>query len=264
MKKELKIITENTIKDLLINEIILPSSYFTCFAKHLKDFNIDFGNDEEMIKSKNLILEEFNTINTFMNSTIKSIHNLNTVTKQAKIAIINKDNHSLDNLQVLLRDLEKELLILQDEIYKDSFSKTYNRKWIYKYILDNEGFLKESASVVLIDLHDYNAISKKFSTVLADNLLIVILNYLNKNLKEENIEYECIRYYQDTFLFLFNKESIDDLKDFFTQAQTILLSNKLKSKAGVIIQARFKFSCLEYKKNKLFSEVLETLHSQIK
>ena len=263
MKKKLKIITEKTIKDLLINEIILPSSYFTCFAKHLKDFNINLKENKEMKESKNLILEEFNTINAFMNSTIKSIHNLSTVTKQAKIAIINKDNNSLDNLQVLLRDLEKDLLSLQDEIYKDSFSKTYNRKWVYKYILNKEGCFNKSGSVVLIDLYDYNTISKKFSTVLADNLLIFVLNHLNKNLKEENIEYECIRYYQDTFLFLCNKESLDDLKDLFTQIQEDLCTHKLKNKKGIVIQPRFNFSCLEYKKEEDFTKVLEELHNQI-
>lgn len=263
MKKELRQITENTIKDLLINDIILPSSYFTCFAKHLKDYNISLKKDEKINESNLLILEEFNTINTYMNSTIQSIHDLNDVTKQAKIAIVNKDNNSLDNLQVLLKDLEKELLCLQDEIYQDGFSKTYNRKWIYKYVLNKDGLFNTHGSIVLISLHDYSPISKKFNTVLADNLLIFILNYLNKNLKEETIEYECIRYYQDSFLFLCNNEGLHDLKEFFTQIQKDLLSHKLKNKKGVIIQPRFKYSCLEYKKSEDFSKILEELYNQI-
>jgi len=264
MKSTLKQITESTMKELLQNDITLPSSYFKCFSKNVKEYKFKLSTEEMKHQSTNLILEEFTTINEYMNSTLSSINKLNQVSKNAKIAIINKDNNALDHLQYDLKEVEQELKNLQDEIYQDNLSKCYNRKWIYKFLLNKDAEFKETGTAVLIHLYDYNAITNKFNAILADNLLLFILSALNTFLNEEEIECVNIRFYQDTFLLMCKQENLVSLNQSFDKIQGEIFSSKLKSKTGIVLQPRFTYSSVNYTKNESFQDILEILHNELK
>lgn len=259
MKNKLIQITDLSINEVLRNEIILPSLYFKTFDENAKTLKINLNNEKEQKEIEHLIFDEFSTINDYMNTTINSIETLSVATKIAKVAIKNNDVKSLEKIQNSMSNLEEELKALRDEIYKDPFTKTFNKKWIYKTLLDQDSKLKEKGIFVLLHIKDFDYIKDEHNELIANNLLIFILNFLNKQLKKEDISYQSVRFFHDTFLILVKDESRTNLNTLLLNIMEMIKNTTLKSKSGIVLQARFNFSTLEYRKNDKFQIILESL-----
>jgi len=265
MKNKLKQITDLTIKDVLQNEVILPSSYFKSFGENAKTFDVNL--EETTNQNSNLehsldrlLSDEYNTIDEYMKTTIASVETLSVATKIAQVAIKNNDTKSLNKIQNSMLNLEQELLSLKDEIYKDSFTKTFNRKWIYKYLLDEDSKVKENGVFVLLHVKDFDYIKKEHNELIANNLIIYILNFLNKNFHKENIDFVNARFFHDTFLISIKEEERSSLNTLLLNIMQMIENTTLKSKSGIVIKPRFNFSTLEYHKNDNFKILLETLN----
>jgi len=259
MKNKLIQITNLSINEVLGNEIILPSLYFKTFDENAKNLKLNLNNEKEQEEMQHFISDEFNSINDYMNTTISSIETLSVATKIAKVAIKNNDVKSLEKIQNSMSTLEQELISLRDEIYKDPFTNTYNRKWIYKTLIDKDSKLKEKGIFVLINIKDFDYVKEEHNELIANNLLIFILNFLNKQLKKEGIKYQSVRFFHDTFLILVKDESRTSLNTLLLNIMEMMKNTTLKSKSGIVLQARFNFSTLEYRQNDNFQIILESL-----
>ena len=128
MKQQLKKITNLTINELLNNDIILPSTYFDKFNYHAKELEINLDDEDFKKELNNIILEDLQTIENYMNIIITSATTLQENTKNASSAILNKDVNSLGDIYKKMLDLEKEIRSLNSKLFLDDITNTYNKK----------------------------------------------------------------------------------------------------------------------------------------
>lgn len=264
MKNKLKKITDNTVNDLLQKDIILPSQYFQTFDKHAKLLDTDIK-DENFEKEVNqVIVKEFETINGYMTQTEQNIEKLSHVTKDAKTAIKNRDEAELTKIYKEIQSLQNEIASLQTEMYVDSLTKTYNKKWIYSQFVDIDGNIQSNGIMALINVSDYNYIQETHGNLIGDNLIKFLADYINRHIKNEGTQFKIARYSTNMFLLFFNESSINEVRTLINNIQKGLLNTTLKSKSGIMIQTSFYYTLNQYKKEDSFHSILESLTTKIK
>lgn len=263
MKDRLKEITDDTISELLCNEIILPSNYFQCFDKHAKNVDIELDHEEFEKELNELIVDEFNSINSYINDAVRTIDNAADITKEVQKAIQENDSSLLKTLYNQITTLKKELENITDNIYKDYLTNVYNKKWLYQKYLNEKTAFKEDAIIVLIDVKDYNYISRTYNKLIANNLLIYISNYLDKKLTEEQLDFEIVRYMTNKFVILFNESDENQIKSIINLTSNTLFETTLKSNSGILIKPTFEYISTKVTKNSSFHNTLEALIKEL-
>lgn len=263
MKSDLKRITDNTINDLLQSDIILPSSYFQSFDKNAKLLGKDIKDESFQEEVSEVIVEEFTQINNYMSQTITNIDKLSEVTKTAKTAIANRDEKEISNIYQQIESLQKELSSLQSEMYIDSLTSAYNKKWLYTEGISKEGTFGKDGIMSLININDYNYVQEEHGSLIADNLIIFITDFIIKQLNEEAYNFKIIRYTYNKFIIFFYDTSIKAPTSMLNQIQKSLLNSTLKSKSGVLIKTSYKFNVSRFISSDNFQELLEVLISDL-
>lgn len=259
MKTKLKEITDSTVNELLVNDIILPSSYFQCFDKHAKIKEVNINGDDFEEDLSNLIINEFEEINTYVNSAIKKMDKASDITADAQKAIQENNSQVLKELYSQISNLKEELEVITDNIYKDHLTKVNNKKWLYHKFLDDNSRIKKESIIVYIDVSDYDYISSTYNTLISDNLLIFITNYLNKYLKEEKLDFDLVRLSDSKFLIILDKKEMPLIITSLSNITKILFEKTLKSTSGIMIKPTFEYSLAAVNKDENFHEVLATL-----
>lgn len=262
MKEKLKKITDSTINDLLQQEVIMPSLYFETFDQKSKALNIDFEDSHVKKELDDLICKEFSTIDAYMNKTIKSISSAKTLAEDAKEAISNQDEVALGTLSLKMEELQKQLQSVQEEIYLDTFTKTYNRKWLFNNFINEKGNIINNGLIFFIKIDSYDYVTKTHGNLIADNLLLFILNFIKNELEKENISFKISRYYTNQFIVLLN-EDIKSTTVITHQIKTLLKDKTLKSKSGIMLQPKFDDVLLQYNRNDNFQYLLEIIQEKL-
>ena len=259
MRDKLIKITDETINSLLKSDIILPSTYFKEFDKNAKILEIKVDDESFENEVNEVITQEFKTIDSYMHSTIHNIQKISQATEDASNAIKNRDENELAKIYHQMEELKHEIHELQHEMYIDSVTKTYNKKWIYSEFLDRDGNTKQKGIMALIYVHDYDYIRKEHGHLIADNLLIFIANFINKQLKNENIDFQIAHYTKDKFIVFFNQANISEGTQMLNDMQKNLYNSTLKSKSGILIKSSYKFNLMKYNQENHFQNMLEML-----
>jgi len=259
MKTKLKEITDSTVTELLSNEIILPSNYFQCFDKHAKTIDVNIDSESFEKELSELILDEFNEINKYVNDAVRTIDTAASVTLEAQKAI--KDNNTLvlKNLYGQIKELQSELKDITDNIYKDYLTKVNNKKWLYHKFLSKDARYKEDNHIILIDVADYDYIADTYNKLISNNLLVFISKYLLNKLNEENLDFEISRYLTSKFIISVKNDEISHLETIIDTISKVLYNTTLKSNSGVMIKPTFEFSIIKVTKDDSFHESLDTL-----
>lgn len=259
MKTKLKEITDSTVCELLGNEIILPSNYFQCFDKHAKTIDVNLEDESFEKELSELILDEFNSINTYVNDAITKIDCAVELTADAQKAIKNENTLLLKNLYKQIGQLKDELESITDNVYKDYLTKVYNKKWIYHKYLNKETKFKKDAIIILIDVADYEYIAQTYNQLISNNLLIYIAKYLSTKLKDENLNFDVARYLKNRFIVTLEENDLVQIETIMSTISSVLYGTTLKSNSGVMIKPTFDYSIMKVKKEESFHEVLDLL-----
>lgn len=264
MKQQLKKITDLTINELLNNDIILPSTYFDKFNYHAKELEVNLDDENFNKEIKNIILKDFNTIENYMNLIISSAINLQENTKNASNAILNKDSDSLGDIYKKMLDLENEIRNLNGKLFLDDITNTYNKKWLYNKFLDSNASFQQNGICVLVDVIDYIYIQKEYGELLSNNLLIFATKFIKQKLKDEDFDFEIVRYNENKFLIFMksDKENKNDIISSILNLEQLLSNTTLKSNSGLFIKAKYKFKINLFKINQDSKEVFEKLLSK--
>ncbi|MGA1933409.1 diguanylate cyclase domain-containing protein [Arcobacter sp. YIC-464] len=261
MKKELRRITNLTLNELLNNEIIMPSVYFEKFNKNAKTLEIDF-NDEKFNKEINeLILEDFNTIENYMDIVASNASELKKVANDTKKAIENKDEDALSQIYKHMNSLEEELERLNKKIFLDDLTTAYNRKWLYNQFLNENALFKDDGIISMIDLVDYDYVQNEYGDVISNNLLIFICNFLKKHLDDDKCDFEIVRFLNNKFIVIFKDKTEKDAKSLINNIKRLLANSTLKSKSGIVLKANFNYKVKAYEKGTDSKELFEALLS---
>lgn len=263
MKTKLKEITDSTMTELLCNEIVLPSNYFKCFDKHAKTLDVEMNSDSFQKEISNLILDEYNEINSYVNVAIKTIDDVADLTLEAQDAINKNNSSELTKLHIQIKALQQELKNITNNVYKDYLTKVNNKKWLYHKYLTKEAKYKKDAMIILIDISDYDYISNTYNKLIANNVLIFISSYLRKELKSEHIDFEIARYLTNKFILSINEEETEHLETIINNISGVLYNKTLKSNSGIMIKPTFTYSISKVKKDESFHTSIDVLLSSI-
>ena len=261
MKNKLKKITNLTVNELLSNEIILPSNYLEKFNYYAKELEINLDDNEFKEEINKVILKDFKTIEEYMKLIMSSTSTLKKNISNATDAILNNDNDALSSIYKKMIRLEKELIELNEKLFVDEITNTFNRKWIYTKFLNEDAEFKENGICVLIDVSDYIYVQKEYGELLANNLLIFATKFINQKLNEEKLKYKMVRYHENKFLIFMQNltEEKKDVINFILNLEQLLSNTTLKSNSGLFIKAKYEFKVCTFKINQESKEIFERL-----
>ncbi len=264
MKKQLKKITDETINELLNKDVVMPSIYFEKFNKNAKTLDINI-NDSSFIKELNeILIDDFNSIETYMNTIEKNASLIKNAVKGTQTALLNKDIDTLTDIYSQMTKLEKEVKHLNRQLFIDDLTSSNNRKWIYNKFLNKKSQFKRNGICVLIDIKDFDYINSEYGSLLANNLIIFINNFIKENLKDENVDFKIARFFDSEFLLFIENKKEKEVSNLIFNIKELLKNTTLKSKAGLAIRADYKYSICSYKEEEESKDVFEQLFHIIK
>ncbi len=121
---------------------------------------------------------------------------LDAASKKALDAMQKHDEALLQESISETEALRLEIERLKESVYKDSLTKTWNRKWLEANILDEEGRFKEPCTIAIIDLNYFKEINDTVGHIAGDK----VLKYISANLQALDIP--VVRYGGDEFLLI--------------------------------------------------------------
>jgi len=253
MSNKLTEITDRVLKDVIKNEVILPSTYKEHFDNHAREMQIDVDYEEMVDKATQKRLDEANEI---MEKTHCNLDDLEKTTISAKEAIEDNDLEKLALVSKEIAGLKLALGDLKDQLHTDSLTKIYNRKWMSEHVLHDGEFIDEGI-LVFIDLDKFKPINDTHGHVVGDKVLQYLASFLKSNLKELDV----IRYAGDEFIAISNKHQMEDCYMKMKSLQEDLLNKKLKASNGELLYLAFSFGLTRFEKGSSFRDVLEIADS---
>jgi len=255
-KNNIKTITDKTVNKLLGQEIILPSTYFQTFNQYANELNISLKDKSFTKEINKTIQDDIRKVNKFMDETLKGMEKLSQATSDAKKAIIDKDEEELSVILSQVDEMKNEITLLIGQLYQDSLTKLNNKKWVYDRYLNGSENMQNNGLLVNININDFKYINDTYGEFVGDSALIYISKFLTKKLKEEQIEYELVRFGGDDFIIFITDDILSDIKSLFSNIRSQLLNSSLKSKAGHIFKIIFSYGIISYKTNEKFHSIL--------
>jgi len=254
MSVKLKEITYKVCKKIKNNDVVLPSDYSKVFVQYAKELNFDLEDEAVVLKDLN---HDTDKLNNIVRNTHKNLETLNTSTKNAQDAIISNDVNQLKQITQDLESMKREIQFLQQELFSDTLTKAYNRKWFVDVCLLDDHF-QSNGFLVFIDLNDFKNINDTYGHLVGDMVLKYLSNYLKKEVSftQKNV----VRYAGDEFLLVINdKVSFQNVIKELDRVQTKLMHQKLKikSSSNTTFSFGFSYGLVEYKSNDKFENVIE-------
>lgn len=179
-------ITENVKNKIQPLRVVFPSYYGKLYAEEAHALNIDLQPDElldaEMLDEK----------------VVHHVLRLATCAEQAIEAIETEDKKALQAVLAETKILRDEIQMLQQIIYEDALTKSYNRKWFEDHYLNSDKqTMRSDGIMVMIDLNKFKEINDTYGHIVGDKILV----HIAKKLKE--MGGDVVRFGGDEFLVIF-------------------------------------------------------------
>lgn len=259
MKQQLKKITDTTMNDLLNKDIVMPSIYFEKFNKNAKTLDLNIEDSTFVKELNNILIQDFNSIEEYMKTIEKNASLIKDAVEDAQDALLHKDIDTLSDIYSQMSKLEKEISSLNRQLFVDDLTSSHNRKWIYNKFLNKKAQFKQDGICVLIDIIDFDYIDSEYGSLLANNLVIFINNFIKDNLKEEKVNFKIARFFDNQFLIFIEDKKEKEISNLIFNIKELLKNTTLKSKAGLVIRADYKYTISKYNKLEESKEVFEQL-----
>ena len=253
MSKELTELTDRVLKEVIKNQVILPSTYKEHFENHAREMQIDLDYEDMVSKTTQNRLDEANAL---MEKSNCNLDELEKTTADAKVAIQAQDLEKLSLVVKEIESLKDSLASLKSQLHTDTLTKVYNRKWLMENLL-SDGKFKDNGVLVFIDLDKFKTINDEHGHIIGDKVLQYIASYLRSNLKDSHV----IRYAGDEFLVVSPEHDMAHCFARLKALQENLLSKKLKASNGDLLHLAFSYGLTHYSKGADFRDVLEIADS---
>lgn len=252
MTTKLKEITFLTIKNLKNNEIILPGDYLKVFDQIAKELKLDLQDNLLMEKELSYSTDKINKI---VEKTSKNLTQMHSSTKKAQKAILDKDDVSLSSISDEISDMQKQISFLQKELFSDTLTQAYNRKWFNDSYLKEEKF-PENGKFAFLDINKFKTINDTYGHLIGDQVLKYLVKFLQSQLNYPSVH--IIRYAGDEFIILFGEDVISEInvEDKMKDVQEKLSNQKLKSAKIDNLQFSFSYGLIDYKKDDSLVDIL--------
>ncbi len=207
-QSELKVVTDDTLKELRSFEIITPDLYQDAFTSKLKGMGLETDLDVLSQNNVPLILDKILKI---QKETQEGANSLKENIDLATIAIHDKDEEALASIKEHMQALQERISALEEEVYIDDLTKAYNRKWLFDKVLDNDKFAQDGV-LTFIDLDKFKIINDTYGHIAGDKVLFLISNVLQKL---DGVD--VIRFGGDEFIMISFEKDLAYIENYITK-----------------------------------------------
>ncbi|HEX5330259.1 GGDEF domain-containing protein [Sulfuricurvum sp.] len=170
-------------------KVVFPAEYNRIYAEKAKSHHIELK-PNQVISSEMLDEKMVRHLITLSQCTDDAIH-----------AIETEDKELLSIVLAETKALQEEIHELQKIVYEDGLTKSYNRKWFEDMLCDSDHIsIRDSGTLVMVDLNKFKQINDKFGHVVGDKVLI----HIAFKLKETGGR--VVRYGGDEFIIIFDSK----------------------------------------------------------
>ncbi len=202
---QLKVVTDDTLKELKSFDVITPDLYSEAFQTKLKGLGVETDLD---ILSQNNVPLILDKILKIQKVTQEGTQALKENIDLATVAIHDKDEEALTAIKEHMSALQKRISALEEEVYIDDLTKAYNRKWLFDKVLVNDKFENDGV-LTFIDLDNFKTINDSYGHIAGDKVLFLISNLLKKL---EGVD--VIRYGGDEFVMISFEKDVGYIEDY--------------------------------------------------
>ena len=255
MGNKLKEVTYLTVKELKKENIILPGKYSEIFEGYAKKLAVNLEDQNVIFKD---LKQDCDAIDRVVKKTSENLNTLHKSTSDAKVAIENRDTGSLDSISKELEKMQRQIDFLQKELFSDSLTGAFNRKWFMDNFLCEDNF-QNNGVLAFIDLDRFKTINDTHGHLVGDQVLKYLVNFFNKEIEYDNCK--IVRYAGDEFILLFEDENLELLKNHLNRLQVKLSSQKLKSAKVDSLNFSFSYGLVQFKSSDSLDMILEKADS---
>lgn len=178
-------------------KIVFPAEYSRIYSDVAHSHEIDLQPSQLLTRE---MLDE---------KMVRHVLTLSECTTEAIDAIEKEDKSLLKSILLKTKKLEEEIQELQQIIYEDALTHSYNRKWFEDKVLDNTKLkIRDSGMLVMIDLNKFKEINDSYGHIVGDKVLALVAAKLKET------EGRVVRYGGDEFIVIFNHSlSYQHVKD---------------------------------------------------
>ena len=245
--RELQEITNDTLKEVRNYEIVTPDFFSDTFYEKAIIVNPDMQKEEI---SKNNIENTLVKVLHIQKETKEHTNELKENINEATVAISNKDDKSLGEVQTKIDDLYKRILQLEEQVYIDELTKVQNRKWLFEKLLHNDLF-KNNGTLTFLDIDKFKNINDSYGHVAGDKVLLMIASLVSKLPNSKTI-----RYGGDEFIIVSKSENQKSQEKFFETINKNLAKKNLNYQ-GELFRVGISYGCIDYKAGENFNDVIE-------
>jgi len=258
MKKE----HEDILKDisnlalhtsLNLDNIVTPRIYTKLFCELCSEKGVDTSKIDKNIDIENTIEKSIYKMNKLYKDTKDGFLLLKDTTSEAKIAIEQKDEEAIENLQGKVEKLEDKLSKLEQELYNDALTKVYNRKWLMDKNLDKDESFSKDGFLAVIDLDNFKIINDTYGHIIGDKTLSFVANNLKKLQNSQTV-----RYAGDEFFLIGDLADLKTVHKELAKLRDEITKQTLYSK-GNKFHISFSYGIDKYKKGDSFKEAVATV-----
>ncbi len=251
-KSLLEIITRECKDAIEMFDVVTPDIYAGIFNAKAREHGIEPDDLEDLAKEQ--LDEVIEKLITLSRKSSEQISALDSSSQKALEAMHDRNEKLLQESIDETAKLRQEIAKLQEDLYIDTLTQTYNRKWLHAYWLDGSFRFVKSSVLAIVDLNYFKQINDTLGHVAGDKVLRFIANHLKK------IGVPVVRYGGDEFLLLFDGEE--------GEKNEMMAAKKLENNREELIHTTLKFEGRSFKtsysygvayipENTLFEEALK-------
>ena len=249
----LKVVTNDTMKAIRKYDIVTPELFKETFITKAMEHNIPIDLEELANQSMKFTLHK---VYEMEEKTVENTQILQQNIDMAKIAIDQKDNHLLQQVQQQMEELNHRIAMLEEQVYLDELTKAYNRKWLFEKFLINEQFTK-SGTLVFLDIDKFKQINDTYGHVTGDKVLAMITK-----LTRSIVGAQTVRYGGDEFIII---SPVQDKQQI--EHQMCMLSGTLDNKhfkfQGNTFQVHISYGIHNFNSGDHFHEIIEQVDQKM-
>lgn len=253
-KELLKRISDISIYTASNSEIpVIPKIYHKIFEEVCKLDNVDINEVDNSAIVKELLDISLIHVQELIKKTRENIAELQNITTSVEGYIKNGDLNGIKQSTSDVLTLMDKIKTMEKELYTDTLTNIYNRKWLDEKILDNDARFQKDGYLVIVDLDKFKNINDTYGHTVGDRVLKFIaskLSYFDES--------SVVRYGGDEFIVIFEKgmETEISINSKFYKLQSELFSkefsyNQYKFTVG------FSYGLFTFKRGDTFSDILD-------
>jgi len=252
----LRQITSQTLKELSPKPIVLPEQYASKFRSLLLEQGI-MSDDARATIVQEVSSTTLDHAQRLMDKTQDALGDLDGYVNTAREAIVTKDMASLDGVLGLIHSMQAEIEQLRGEVYVDSLTRIYNRKWIFDKLLDESGAFEFGGAMAFVDVNEFKLLNDNLGHDVGDR----VLAHIGKTLKEATLhsisskDLHVTRYAGDEFAILGEVDQ-KNLEKLLHKTQENTMEKTFKAK-DVTFKIAFSYGVTSFEEGEDFMSVLK-------